>query len=311
MPKFFWKPDKKGTPIMTLSRRALLAGLAATPLLPSLAAARDTSRLVSVGGSVTETVYFLSQDSRLIGADTTSLYPAAAFDLPKVGYMRNLSVEGVLSLDPSLMLAVEGSGPPNALDSLRAAGLDLVMVPEARDIDGVVRKIELVADVLGVPDKGDTLIRDVEIRAKTVSDAVSGLTKTPRVLFLLDFREGSLMAAGRGTAAEAIIALAGGQLVFDEFYGYKPISTESALGADCDVILMMDQTVERLGGPTAVLELGPLQPLRAAQEGRLISMDGLLMLGFGPRTPDAMVELAGRLHGPDALSVDLPALTPA
>lgn len=298
-------------PNMTMSRRALLAGMAAAPLLPKLAVARDTSRIVSIGGSVTETIYFLSEEAGLIGADTTSLFPAAAMELPKVGYMRNLSVEGVLSLDPSLMLAVEGSGPPNALDSLRDAGLDLVMVPEAHDIDGVITKIRTIADVLEVPEKGRTLIRDVEIRANTVTEAIAGRTRKPRVLFLLDFREGSLMAAGRNTAAEGIISLAGGELVFDDFQGYKPISTESALNADCDVILMMDQTVERLGGPNAVLDLGPIRPLRAAREGRLISMDGLLMLGFGPRTPDAMVALASHLHGPDTLSVTLPALIPA
>lgn len=296
---------------MNLNRRALLAGLAAAPMLPKLVAARDASRIVSIGGSLTETVYFLGQEGRLIGTDTTSVYPDAAYRLPKVGYMRNLSVEGVLSLDPSLMLAVEGSGPPNALDSLRDAGLDLVLVPEARDIDGVVHKIGRIADVLGVPDKGRMLTRKVVTRAETVSRAVSGLTEKPRVLFLLDIREGALMAAGGDTAAEAIVSLAGGRLVFDEFNGYKPISTESALGADCDIILMMDQTVERLGGADAVRRLGPIQPLRAAQEGRLITMDGLLLLGFGPRTPDAMIALAGHLHGSDALPVSLSALTPA
>src|SRR6478752_3765983 len=65
------------------------------------AAKIDTSRLVSVGGDVTEIIYALGEENRLIARDSTSIYPEAASKLPDVGYMRALSPEGVLAVKPT------------------------------------------------------------------------------------------------------------------------------------------------------------------------------------------------------------------
>ena len=91
----------------------------------------DPARIVSIGGAITEILYALGLEDRLAGVDTTSLYPAAALrDKPNVGYMRQLSAEGVLGLNPSLVLAVQGSGPKETMDVLEAAKVPLVLVPE-------------------------------------------------------------------------------------------------------------------------------------------------------------------------------------
>ena len=71
----------------------------------------DPARIISIGGAITEILYALGFEDRLAGVDATSLYPPAALrDKPNVGYMRQLSAEGVLGLNPSLVLAVQGSG---------------------------------------------------------------------------------------------------------------------------------------------------------------------------------------------------------
>ena len=86
------------------------------------AALPDASRLVSIGDSITEIIFALGEQDRLVARDSTSTYPPAATALPDVGYMRALSPEGVLSVNPSAIVAVEGSGPVETLDVLKKAG---------------------------------------------------------------------------------------------------------------------------------------------------------------------------------------------
>ncbi|MET0748950.1 MAG: ABC transporter substrate-binding protein, partial [Rhizobium sp.] len=135
---------------------ALTAGVMLLPLVPGSATQRysfverahaaeapklDTSRLVSIGGDVTEIVYALGEEKRLIARDSTSVYPEAAAKLPDVGYMRALSPEGILAVNPSAIIAVEGSGPPEALAVLRNASVPFETVPQSFDRDGILKKI--------------------------------------------------------------------------------------------------------------------------------------------------------------------------
>ncbi len=83
----------------------------------------DVSRVVSVGGAVTEIIYALGEEGRLVGRDSTSTYPEAAKTVPDVGYMRQLAPEGIIAVNPSAIVAVEGSGPPEALAVLKEANI--------------------------------------------------------------------------------------------------------------------------------------------------------------------------------------------
>ena len=101
----------------------------------------DPARIVSIGGAITEILYALGFEDRLAGVDSTSLYPAAALrDKPNVGYMRQLSAEGVLGLNPSLVLAAQGTGPKETMDVLDAAKVPLVLVPETFSEAGLLDK---------------------------------------------------------------------------------------------------------------------------------------------------------------------------
>ena len=92
----------------------------------------DSSRIVVSGGSITEIIYALDAEDRIVAADRTSNYPAAALELPQIGYVRALSAEGVLSQSPTLLLGEDDSGPPEILDQLRAAGLPVASRSEER-----------------------------------------------------------------------------------------------------------------------------------------------------------------------------------
>lgn len=263
---------------------------------PALAQADEpTARVLALGGSVTEIVYALGQGDRLIGRDTTSTHPAAALELPDVGYVRALSPEGVLSIEPELIIAIEGSGPPEAVDVLRAADVPWVNVPEGYDAAAVRKKIEIVAAALGVEDAGEALASEVDA---ALTDAVLSAVRSepPRVLFVLSMAGGRIMAAGQNTGADGIIRLAGGANALDSFEGYKQVSDEAVLTAQPDVILMMDRGGDHAAADEIIFAHPALGQTPAAETGAIVRESGLLLLGFGPRTPEAVLALSGALE---------------
>lgn len=300
-------------PFFQTARRTALAltalTLAAPFLLPASALVSpataqetqtaDTSRIVVIGGALTEIVYALGEQDRLIARDTTSTFPEAAMSLPDVGYMRALSPEGVLGVNPSAILAIEGSGPPDALAVLKNAGVSFTTVPEGYDRAAILDKIAKVGDFLGVPDKAKTLADEVGADLDT---AIADAAKRPeserkRVLFILSFQDGKIMAAGAHTAADGILKLAGAVNATDAaFPGYKAMADEAIADARPDAIMVMsrgghDSSDEQLLAHPAIA----LTP--AAASKTIIRMDSLELLGFGPRTASAIRDLNERLYG--------------
>ena len=270
--------------------RAVLAGLL---LLASGAGAQAAERIVSIGGAITEIVYALGAQDRLVAVDSTSTWPFEAGELPNVGYMRRLSAEPIVGMSPDLVIAVDGSGPDSALAQLRDAGVRVELVPEGYDVDGVVAKVERVAALLGKEPQGAELVDRIRSRMATVERQVAATKERPRVLFLMSASRGAPMAAGRHTAADAVIRLAGGVNVVDGYDGYKALSPEATVAAAPDFVLAMSETVDAMGGPGKILALPELS---AGPDTQVVAMPGQLLLGFGPRTPDAVQALANALH---------------
>lgn len=268
---------------------ALLALLAAAP-------AAAEQRLVSTAGPITEIVYALGAGDALVAVDSTSTYPPAAGALPQVGYMRALSAEGILSVRPTLLLASADSGPPRVFEQLAAAGVAMAVIETAHDSAGVAGRIRRIARLIGRADAGDALAASVSARFTRIAAAVHAAPSRPRVLFVIGAGRGAPMAAGTGTAADAMIRLAGGTNAVTAYHGYKPLSVEAAAAAAPDVLLAMSQTLADIGGESAFLALPSIAVLPAARAGRLIAMDGMYLLGFGPRTPEALADLARALH---------------
>jgi len=256
----------------------------------------DTSRIASIGGSLTEIVYALGQQEHLVARDSTSLYPEEALKLPDVGYMRQLSPEGVLSVSPSGILALQGSGPKEAVEVLKKASVPYVEVPETFDHEGILSKIRAVGKAFGVEDEAAALAAEVDARLKAAEQLTAAVERRKRVLFILSMQGGKILASGSGTAADGIIRLAGGVNAVEGYTGYKQLSDEAAVTAAPDVILMMNGggvsvSDEDLFANAAILQT----PAGAAH--KVIRMDGGYLLGFGPRTADAVHDLAVTLYG--------------
>lgn len=259
----------------------------------------DTSRLVSIGGAVTEIIYALGEEERIVARDSTSIYPEAATTLPDVGYMRQLSPEGVIATNPTAIIAVEGSGPPEALNVLKDANIPFQTVPETYSRDGILAKIRTIGEFLAVPEKATALADQVkaDLDAAIADAAARPESQRKRVLFILSTQGGKILASGTGTGGDAVIGLAGAVNATGNFTGYKPLTDEAIIEAKPDVILMMDRRDSHAASDSELFSHPALSLTPASKSKAVIRMDGLHLLGFGPRTASMVRELNTAIYG--------------
>ncbi|RWA84595.1 hemin ABC transporter substrate-binding protein [Mesorhizobium sp.] len=256
----------------------------------------DTSRIASIGGSITEIVYALGEEGHLVARDSTSSFPQAALKLPDVGYMRALSPEGVLSVNPSGILALHGSGPQEAVDVLKKSSVPFIEVPEHYSHEGILEKIRIVGKALGVDAKAEKLTAEMDAKLKAAEKQTASIKERKRILFVLSTQGGKILAAGSDTAGDGIVKLAGAVNAVEGFSGYKSMSDEAIVTARPDVIL----TMRNAGPPISEDELFANPSIASTPAGtarKVISMDGGYLLGFGPRTAEAIHDLAVALYG--------------
>lgn len=283
--------------VVFVAARPAAADIAVTDATGNTVTVPAAGPVVSIGGSVTEIVHALGQADRVVAVDSTSLYPPSAAEKPDVGYMRQLAAEPILALQPALILAAEDAGPPAVLNQLREAGVPVVLVPDEPTPHGVLDKIGIVAAALGVPARGDALRAGLRAELDGLAAKIAKVSARPRVLFVLSIGLGRVpMAAGSDTSAAGIVELAGGVNAVDGFNGFKPLSPEAAVAAAPEVLLVTDRSLELLGGESGLLAIPEIAVTPAGQARRIVAMDGLLLLGFGPRTARAIRQLASHLH---------------
>ncbi|SIS72823.1 heme/hemin ABC transporter substrate-binding protein [Neptunomonas antarctica] len=253
-------------------------------------------RIVSADGALTEIVYALGEEQRLVGVDTTSSYPALATKLPQIGYKRAISAEGVLSLSPDVIIATDDSGPDKVVEQLKAAGVDFRVYSEAPSLDAVEEKIRHIAAMLGKQAEGEQLWAEVKRKVDDAKTQAAKAEQPLRVMFVLSAGERSPLVAGGNTGADTMIRLAGGLNAVEGFDGYKPIPAEALVTARPDVILMMKRAGHTVSADQLFSQPG-FSMTPAAENKRLITMNGLKLLGFGPRIGDAISELTTALYG--------------
>jgi iron complex transport system substrate-binding protein len=269
---------------------AALAGTA-TDTRGTVVTVSAPARIVSLGGGVTEIVYALGSGGAVVGADTTSQYPAEVAPMATLGYHRNIGAEGVLSLSPDLVIATTDAGPPSTLSQLEAAGVPLVVLDASPGIDGLTSRINTLAALLDAPEAGAELLAGL-----TASLSAVKVDDPPRVMFIYARGGGTLNVSGTGTSAAEMISLAGAINAVDAYEGYKPLTAEGALLAAPDVLLLTEGGLESLGGREGLLSQPGVSMTPAAQQGRIVTMEDLYLLGFGPRTGEAARELSERIR---------------
>ena len=264
-----------------------LATLGATTLS---AQAEESRRIISIGGAATEIVFALGAGDEVVAVDLSSTYPAEVHRLPKVGYIRQISPEGVLSMKPDLVVTTESMGPPAAKEAMKQVSIPVVWCPEPESPEALYEGIAMVGTALNQEDAAQALISEIQIELTAVATQTATWPEKPKVLFFMQppslSRAGT--AAGDKTRADELIKLAGGQNALVGVTRYQPITAESILAAQPDVILLgsapghgaSDSSVDYL------MQLPALQSVPAVKNSRvlIVPMDDL---AFGPRLGEA------------------------
>lgn len=289
---------------------ALLLGAAGQPVGP--AAAEPPGRIVVAGGALTEIVYALGLQERIVGVDATGLFPPAAASHPQIGYYRQLAAEGILSLAPDLLLASDDAGPPATLVQVEGAGVPVVVVDAPPGAAGVLAAIRRVGAALEAEPQADAMAEAVAADFAAVEAAVEAagarVAERPKLAFVMGFNNGAPMVAGAGSVADVVLDLAGAANAFAGIEGYKMASTEAVAASAPDWIVVAEHAVASMGGLEAIAALPAFAPVEAAAEGRIVAFDALYLIGMGPRTPFALRDLAARIHPdwPDPALPDRP-----
>jgi len=266
-----------------------------------MSVAEAAPRIVCLGGTLTEIVFALGAGDAVVGVDTSSTFPAATAAIPKVGYQRNVAAEGILALRPSLLLATSDAGPPAALQQLRDSGLKVEVLPSPLSVAATKATITAVAHAIGRDDAAAPLLAAIDSDVGRLPAQADGST-APRVLFVYARGAGTLLVAGGETAADEMIRLAGARNAVTESNGFKPLTAESVIAAAPDVVLIPTQGLHSVGGSAGLLQLPGLALTPAARQQRIVALDDLYLLGFGPRVAQAALELSQQLRSAPELA---------
>ena len=279
-----------------MKSRALL--LAATFMFGSYTA-HAAEKLLTIGGAVTEIVYALGKGDEVIANDLTSAYPEAAASKPKVGYMRTLSAEGLISTGATLIIAEAGAGPRNVIDQVRNAGVKVLQLQEnTHTPQQIAADIRTIGKQLNASNT-EQVAKQFENAWKETESQLAKLSGQPRVLFVMNNAGRGAQAAGDDTAASAVIRLARAENVMaGQYKGYRPLTAEALVAAAPDVIIVTNEGLEASGGLQNFLKTPGIAMTPAGKNKRIVSMDTQYILGFTPRLPSALAELSQAIRKP-------------
>jgi iron complex transport system substrate-binding protein len=299
--------------MMRSTLRASLAGVLLVAMLPILAMCQsspalaqttltdhtgrevrisDSSKIISIGGDITEILYAIGAEKRIVAVDSTSQFPPRALKEKKdIGYLRALSTEGVLSVDASLIIASDRTGPPEVVKALKASPVPYFEIREEYTRAGLAGKVRTVSRVVGLESAGENLATQIERDFAALDKLRASITKPVRALFVLTVANGRATVGGADTSADAILKLAGAVNAAASVPGFKPLSDEALVELQPDAIVTMRRTNSGAHDVDQLTNMKGMSATPAVANNRIITMDGLYMLGFGPRTAAAALEL--------------------
>lgn len=266
--------------------KKLVTGLLA---LACVFSAQAAERLVVAGGSLTELIFAMGAGGQVVGVDETTSYPPQTAALPHIGYWKQLSCEGILSLRPDSFITWQDAGPQLVLDQLRAQKISVVTLPRVpATVEQMYANIHELAKALRVPEQGDALVTRIRQRLNSVQQSTAEKKSPVKAMFILSAGSSAPQVAGKGSVADAILTLAGAQNVASHRQ-YKSYSAESLIAANPQVIVVTSQMVD--GDLNRLRAIAGITHTAAWKNQRIVTVDQALILGMGPRVADAVETL--------------------
>jgi iron complex transport system substrate-binding protein len=257
------------------------------------------NRIVPLSGSLSEVVFTLGLGDRVVARDITATFAQAA-KLPVVTRNHDVSAESVLSLKPDLVLAEKTTGPTEAMQQIRAAGVPVVVLDPALDLGDVGVRIRAVAATLGVPAAGEELTKRSQDRIAAVQKDVPERADKPRVAFLYVRGSASVyLIGGKGSGATSLIEAAGGVdagVAGGLTKDFSTITAEAMAQAQPDAILVMTKGLESVDGIDGLVKLPGVAQTPAGMNRRVVSVEDGVLLNYGPRTDQVLASIVDQLY---------------
>ncbi len=249
-------------------------------------------RIVSANGTLSEIIVGLGLESALVGVDITSTYPASLNKLPKIGHNRTISTEGILALNPDIFVYTDQSAVrPLIVTQLKQAGKKVIAFKQEYSLEGTIQLIQEVGDYFKKPQKAALMIKTLKADLAKIQPT----TIKKKLLFVYARGTGTLLVAGKGTSPDKLFEISGNQNAVTSFSDFKPLTAESLVLANPDVLVLFSSGLESLDGNLGLLKVPGVAATNAGKNKQIISMDGQLMTGFGPRLGKAALELAQKV----------------
>jgi iron complex transport system substrate-binding protein len=276
------------------------------PVLPATATDKDgkavkvsdVSRIVVLNGDIAEVVYALGLGGNVVGLDTSATYPPEAAANQNIGYQRSLSAVVILSLNPSVLIGNEVAGPAAVIEQIRGAGVPVVIFKDITTLTGASDKITGVAAALGVPNRGKALVQTMSGEISAATTLAKTAKTEPVVAFLYLRGATTQMLMGAGSRADVLIAAANGVDAGVEagVKGSVPITPEALVAAQPDVILVLSAGLQSVGGVDGLLQIPGVAQTPAGKNRAIVDLDDQYLLGLGPRTGQALMDLTKLIH---------------
>ncbi|NOH84341.1 hemin ABC transporter substrate-binding protein [Vibrio genomosp. F6] len=245
---------------------------------PSAAFAKE--RIISAGSAVTELIFALDAQESLVAVDVTSKMPQTE-NMPKIGYHRQLSPEGLLALKPTRIIGSDEMGPQSTLDLLAQSSINVNVVNTKPTIQGLLDRIDEIAKITNQTQKAASIKATVNQKVAKLNSNIPQDSKQKKVIYLLLHEGRAPYVAGKETTMDELIRLAGGiNPASDSISSFKPVSMEAMLLMQPDVILVSNRSIKKLEGIDNIIKSIPtLSSTPAGQYKQVIGIKGSALVG--------------------------------
>lgn len=245
-------------------------------------------RIVSANGTLSEILVGLGLENQIVGVDVTSTYPASLEKLPKIGHNRTIAAEGVLALNPDVIIYTDQSMiSPAVVKQLNSTGKKVVEFKHELSKEGAIKLIRDVGAYFNAKPAAEKMVKNLEADLAKIPKN----TSAKKLLFIYARGTGTLMVSGTGTSVDKMFILSGYKNAVQGFTDFKPLTSEAVVAANPDVLVLFSSGLESLDGMDGLLKVPGIALTNAGKNRKVITMDGQLLTGFGPRLGKAALEL--------------------
>ncbi len=266
----------------------------------------SSERIVSLNGSTTEILFALGVGDNVVGCDASSTYPKGVKErLPSVGYQYGLNAEGILSLNPTLVIGRDDVRPPQVVQQLRMAGVTVLLLKEPRSFEAAKQRLRTIGKAVGQQKKAEALINALNTDIKKLETKLASREAQPKQKALFLYLRGTqtTLVLGADTAPGAMFNIIGTENAAGSIKGNKPMTAEAVIAAQPDVYVLFTASLKSVGGVDGLLKLPGLAHTPAGQNRRVVTLDGQYLSGFGPRCGRAALDLFRGIYETDGYFV--------